>query len=75
MDLVGEHMGAHIDKTVVTRGTPTPDGPAPFHAVATIVFQDAAARDTALAVAGPVLGDIPNFTNVQPQVLMGDVVG
>ena len=73
MALVNEHMGAHIQNAVVTKGAATPDGPAPFHAIATIVFADAAARDAALAAAGPVLEDIPKFTNSAPQMLVGDV--
>ncbi len=73
MALVGEHMGPHIQSTVVTKGSDTPEGPAPYHAIATIVFADAAAREAALAAAGPVLADIPKFTNSAPQMLMGDV--
>ena len=37
-------------------------------AVAVLTFHDAASRDAALtsSAAGPVFGDVPNFTNVQP---------
>jgi uncharacterized protein (TIGR02118 family) len=77
MELVGTHMGDHIESTVVTRGTTggAPGAPAPFHAVATIVFADQAALDAALAQAGPVVSDIPNFYNGKPQMLMGEVIG
>lgn len=72
MALVGEHMGPHIDTTVVTKGIAGgPDTPPGFHAIATIVFADQGAMDAAMAVAGPVLADIPNFTNVKPQMLIG----
>lgn len=72
MALVQEHMGSHIQNTVVTKGLAGgPDLPPAFHATATIVFADQAALDAALAVAGPVLADIPNFTNVAPQMLIG----
>ena len=76
MPLVGEHMGPHIESTLVTKGLAGgPDVPAPYYAIATIVFADQAALDSAMAVAGPVLADIPNFTNTQPQMLIGQVVG
>ncbi len=76
MALVGEHMGPHIGSTVVTKGLAGgPDVPAPFHAIATIVFSDQAAMDAAMSAAGPVMADIPNFTSVQPTVLIGEVVG
>ena len=72
MALVGEHMGPHIQNTVVTKGLAGgPDTPPAFHATATMVFADQAALDAAMAVAGPVLADIPNFTNVAPQMLIG----
>lgn len=76
MALVAEHMGPHIASTVVTKGLAGgPDTPPPFYAVATIVFADQAAMDAAMAKAGPVVGDIPNFTDTAPQMLIGEVVG
>lgn len=72
MDLVREHMGPHIDSTIVTKGLAGgSDTPPAFHAVATIVFTDQGALDAAMAVAGPVLADIPKFTNAAPQMLIG----
>ena len=76
LPLVGKHMGANIESTLVTKGVSGgPDTPAPFHAVATMVFADQAALDAALDAAGPVLADIPNFTDSTPQMLIGEVVG
>lgn len=76
MSLVGEHMGAHIENTLVTQGLAGgPDVPAPFHAIATMTFADQGAMDAAMAKAEPVLADIPNFTTSQPQMLIGAVVG
>lgn len=72
MDLVDKYMGAHIDKAIVTKGIAGgPDTPPGFHAIATFVFTDQAALDAALGAAGPVLADIPEFTNVQPKMLIG----
>ncbi len=74
-DLVGEHMGAHIDSMLVTKGLAGgPDTPPGIHAIASIVFKDQDAMNAALAAADPVLADIPNFTNVQPQMLIGEVI-
>lgn len=76
MPLVGEHMGAHIDSTLVTKGLAGgPDTPPGSYAVATILFRDRTAFDAAMAAAAPVMADIPNFTNTQPQILIGEVVG
>ncbi len=76
MALVGEHMGEHVESTVVTKGLAGgPDTPPSIHAVATIVFEDQAAMQAAMAKSGPVLADIPNFYNAQPTVLIGEVVG
>ena len=76
MKLVQEHMGAHIASALVTKGVAggAPGAPAGFHAIATMTFADEAAMQAALAVGGPVMADVPNFTNVRPQVLIGEVV-
>ncbi len=75
MALVEEYMGAHIDKTIVVKGLAGGvDVPAGFHTIATMTFADKAAMDAALAAGGPVLSDIPNFYNGQPQMLIGEVL-
>ena len=76
MTLVGEHMGEHIASTLVTKGVAGgPDAPPGLYAVATMTFADQAAMDAAMAKSGPVLADIPKFTDTQPQILIGEVVG
>ncbi len=73
-ELLQKYMGQHMERTVVTRGMADGGGgPAPFHAIATLVFADEAARDAALAVSRPVMEDLPNFTNVKPILMMGEV--
>jgi uncharacterized protein (TIGR02118 family) len=76
MPLVGEHMGPHIESVLVTKGLAGgPDAPPASYAVATMLFADKGALDAAMAVAGPVIADIPNFTNSTPQMLIGEVIG
>jgi len=76
MPLVGETIGEHIQSTLVTKGVAGgPDTPAGYYAIATIVFADQSAMDSAMANIGPAVQDIPNFTSTQPQMLMGEVVG
>jgi len=75
MPLVDEHMGKHIQSTLVTKGLAGgPDTPPGSYAVATMVFADQPAMDAALAASRSVLADIPNFTNTQPQMLIGEVI-
>lgn len=75
MDVVGQHMGPHIERTLVTKGVSSgPDTPPSHYAIATIVFADQDAMASAMSVSGPVMADIANFTDVQPQILVGDVV-
>lgn len=76
MGLVGTHMGDQLQSTLVTKGLAGgPDTPPGLYAIATMVFADQDAMNTAMAKSGPVLADIPNFTNSQPQMLIGQVVG
>ncbi len=75
MPMVATHMGPYISQTLVTKGLAGgPETPAGFYAVATMVFADQVAMDAAMANAGPVLEDIPNFTDTAPQMLIGEVV-
>ncbi|MGR3805160.1 EthD family reductase [Marinibacterium profundimaris] len=74
MKMVEEHMGAHIAEAFASRGVSGPPGqPAPFHAIATMKFADQAALNEALGASGPVMADIPNFTNSEPQVMVGHI--
>ena len=76
MAIVGDVIGKHIESTLVTKGLAGgPGAPAGYHAIATIVFANQSAMDAALASVGPALEDIPNFTNTEPQMLIGEVVG
>ncbi|MDU9005085.1 EthD family reductase [Sedimentitalea todarodis] len=76
MNLVAEHMGPHLERTLVTKGNAGgPDTPPSIYAVATIVFPDQDAMNAAMKSSEPVMADIPNFTDVQPQILIGEVVG
>lgn len=73
--LVDEHMGEHIDRTSISKGLAGgPDVPAGFYVVATMIFASMDNLQTALEVAGPVLADIPNFTNTEPKMLIGEVI-
>ncbi|MFK7939749.1 MAG: EthD family reductase [Roseovarius sp.] len=75
LPMVSDHMGQHIQSFIVTHGLAGgPDTPPGYHAVATLLFSDQAEMDAALAAAGPVLDDIPNFTNVSPDMLIGEVI-
>jgi uncharacterized protein (TIGR02118 family) len=75
MPLVGEHMGPHIASTLVTKGLAGgPDTPPGIYAIATMTFEDQAAMDAAMKASGPVIADIPNFTDTRPQMLIGEVI-
>ncbi|WP_425097584.1 EthD family reductase [Tropicibacter sp. S64] len=76
LPMVGTHWGPLIERTLVTRGLAGgPDVPAGYHAIASIVFKDADALNTALETGGPLIADIENFTDCPVQMLIGEVVG
>ncbi|PWJ21354.1 EthD family reductase [Jannaschia seohaensis] len=76
LPMVGEHWGPHMADGLITRGVASGDGGAPdFHAIATVVFADQAAMDAAMAAAGPLLEDIPNFYGAKPVILVGSKIG
>lgn len=75
LPLVSQHLGAHITNMFVTRGIAAgPNMPPGYHTIATFIFEDQAEMNLALERAQPVLDDIPNFTDVQPDMLTGEVL-
>ncbi len=74
MKLVAEHWGKYFQSCLGTRGDAGgPDTPPKYHATATIVFPDQSALDAAMQNGAEVMADIPNFTNVTPEMLIGEV--
>jgi len=78
MPMVLEKFGPHgMTGYRVLKLTGTASGdPAPYSIQATLMFKDEEGYQTALKnEAGPVLGDIPNFSDKNPILITGDVVG
>lgn len=76
MALVEELMGPYASLIQATKGVAGgPDIPAPFYAIATIVFETKEKMQAAMANAGQLTADIPNYTNVRPQMLIGETIG
>ena len=78
MPMVARRFGAHgmtgwrVERIV---GTPTSDKAA-FSVKATLEFGSPEGFKAALAAeGGPVIGDVPNFTTLKPEFLIGEVVG
>jgi uncharacterized protein (TIGR02118 family) len=75
MAMVKDLWGDLVTGQIVTRGDAGgPNVPPRFHAIATFTFADQSALRMALSKAGPLMADVPNFTNVQPQMLIGEQV-
>lgn len=75
LSIVEEHMGAFIQEVLVTRGiSGGPDTPPPFVALATLTFANEDMFRKAMDAAKPVLADISKFTDIQPQMLIGEVL-
>ncbi len=78
MPLVAERFASHGFKGWrVARFIGTPQGGKPMYSVvATLEFDHAEQFKAALAAEGSVvLGDVPNFSNTEPVIMIGDVVG
>ncbi|NIZ12497.1 EthD family reductase [Phaeobacter sp. HF9A] len=76
LPLVEEHMGDLMETVEASRGLAGgPDVPPPYLLIATITFPDMEALDQAMGKAGGIVADdVANFTNVRPQILVGDVL-
>lgn len=76
LPMVQEIWGDLLETAVVTKGLAGgADTPPPFYAIATLVFKSAEAMKEGMGKAGPLLEDIPNFTDTAPQMLVGEPIG
>jgi len=65
-------MGVAADKGLAGGA---PDAPAPYVAIAHLFFDSVEAFNTAFApVASDILGDIPNYTDLSPQLQISEVL-
>ncbi len=76
LPLIEEHWGEWIETVEASRGIASgPDVPPAYLLIATITFADEAALDTAMGdKGGVIIDDVANFTNVRPQILIGEVL-
>jgi len=72
-----KRMGAAMKSIRVTRGIAgaAPGSPAAFMAMVNATFDSAEAFATAFAPhAAEIQGDVPNYTNIQPVVQIGEIL-
>ena len=75
--LFQKRMGAAMKSIRVSRGIAggLPGSPAPFVAMVHATFDSAEAFATAFAPhAAEIQGDVPNYTNIQPSVQIGEML-
>src|ERR1041384_4987573 len=69
---LGFALEAQVDEGV---GRVTPGEPAPYAAIGYLIFEKIEDLQNGLATHGAeIMSDIPNFTNVQPQIQIGSIV-
>ncbi len=73
--LVAKLLGNALSQKQICRGlSGFGDAPAPFHAIATLVFADRAAMERAMPELAQLRDDIGNFYNGDPMVVVGEVL-
>ena len=69
---LGFPVEAEVDEGL---GTVTPGEPTPYAAIGYLLFEKMEDLQNGLATHGAeIMADIPNFTNVQPQIQIGNIV-
>ena len=72
LQTLGIPVEAEVDQGV---GAVTPGEPAPYAAIGYLLFEKMEDLQKGLAAHGAeIMADIPNFTNVQPQIQIGSIV-
>jgi uncharacterized protein (TIGR02118 family) len=74
MALVRQLLGASLKGLSADQGIGLPGSPAPYLAMAHLMFDSVEDLQAALATHGPALmADIPNYTNSQPTIQVSEV--
>ncbi len=69
---LGIPVEAQVDETL---GSIPPDEPVPYAAIGYLLFEKMEDLQKGLAAHGSeIMADIPNFTNVQPEIQIGNIV-
>lgn len=76
MPMTSRTLGANMVRYEIRKGMRSLDGSSPSYVcVANVWFRSLEDFQTALAKDGPaVLADIPNFTNIQPNIQVDEIV-
>ncbi len=67
--IFGEHGMTSMGASKGVSGGPVPEPG--YFAIATMMFPDEASLGAAMEAGGEIFADIPNYTSVQPDVLVG----
>ncbi len=74
LDLCVKHWGSGLKRAEGIKGLPGPDGSKPpYHMIAILEFESQEAMGAAMGGPGTaeIMGDVANYTNVQPVTLIG----
>mgnify|MGYP001802564094 CR=1 FL=1 len=77
MPMVAELMGASLKKMSIDKGISgrTPDEPIPYVAIGYLYFDQLSDYQEAFGPnAQKIISDIPNYTNIQPVIQIGEVL-
>ncbi|HLP72815.1 MAG TPA: EthD family reductase [Bacteroidales bacterium] len=76
MNLVKESMGDFMKAVSVEKGLAgmVPNSPAPYFAMGNMYFDSLEKFQTAFSKAGNLMADIPNFTDIEPQIQISEVL-
>jgi uncharacterized protein (TIGR02118 family) len=79
MKLVRERLGSFgLVRTEVDKGTGggAPGAPAPFVAIGHVYFNSLDGFQKEMGQHGKgIMGDVPNYTNIQPQIQIREIIG
>jgi len=78
MKLVRDRLGSAIVRTEVDKGVAggAPGAPAPYVALGHVYCNSIADFQKGMGQHGKeIMGDIPNYTNIQPQIQISEVIG
>jgi uncharacterized protein (TIGR02118 family) len=77
MTMVADKLGTAMVRCEIDKGLAgaTPGSPAPFVAAVHMFFDSVESFQGAFAAnAGPIMSDVPNYTDIQPTIQISEVV-
>ena len=75
LSIIRKIWGKYIKNLIIVKGeSGGGNKPSPYYIIATIIFETQHDMDRAFSEGKPIWMDVPNYTNVKPNMMIGNII-